>query len=452
MASMGSSTISSLHDGSLVSDLENPYPPRSSSIVRAPSVVRQQSQPQAQSSTATSDLPVVSGETRIQHKRDFLDRVFETVESTVCRVRHDRPEPAIIEKTVVVEGRQIVNLPANRQNNSAESRELPYLARNEGTPRRSILKKQKDDVFIDLENPQTEGDNNYRCSENNQDTKGDVLDYIFENIEGFVCRDKSGDIGHGRPAKGGGIDENDNSSRLKLHRLQKIPTRTDAGETIPVKPHRKDALDYMFECGRTDDTEQNLVIHPTPAEDRDILDYMFEGRGGEVRDKPAVSLSGQDFRDPSMRAPMSPERNSALSTIQMRDSNSIVNAPSHDSSRLSRLEMLRNKKRQLESDRMVEHFQIDDDDDDDDEVDEGSQPYLVPRGYKEKVSMSHSTRSISQSKSAEVLSTTRSLVDIQTEIEVNKRTRHTLIAVIVMCFTGVALIIVAVSFFFPLHL
>lgn len=196
----------------------------------------------------------------------------------------------------------------------------------------------------------------------------------------------------------------------------------------PIKLHKlavpRDTLDYVCECGPGDENDTQLQIKPTKPQDRDVLDYLFEC--GEEDDLPKSRfLKGRDVRDPSMRAPASPTKQRAAAksfsyTKSLLDTSSFsTDGGNYDN---SRLDSLRNKKRQLE--RMVVQSNSDD------------PTILVPRGYREKKTSS----------SVEVKAKT-----IASEQDDDKRTnriRLLIAASLIMGTIGATLILLTFNFFF----
>lgn len=415
-SSHGSGTTASSKHGSIENDAENPSPqsnPSDSSplqtedryspaTIRAPSSNREPSDSAQCRSTIPSKLPMAARPPRPPPKKDLLDRVFDGVERTVCRVESEPEIPAVMKKKVVIEERQDSVEPGNISSSAKDDgqREEPCTTERSETPLRSILRKEGSDC---------EAKNTARTEH-----KEDFLDYFFENVEGMVCRDKRSDDDeddNSIAAREGGTES---SSASELQRLGKV-ARYQA--SIGDEEHtRKDALDYMFECGRADDMEQQLRIYPTPAEDRDILDHLFECGAADVEER--------DCRDASRRAPLRQEQR-AFSALQNRDSNSIIDevdsAKSEDGIRIGRVEILRNKKRQIEEQRRML------------QIPETEPRYLVPRGY------------ILASLQAQQPVSARA----DAAAERSKRIRRTLIIAIVLFLVGTALIFIAASFFWP---
>lgn len=424
--SFGSSTIASSaqqqESQSVATDVENPAASNDTSVIsplggdeswstRSPATIKaptsRREPPAGSPAKARPVLPNVLPTNRSSmppippRKKDLLDRVFERVEATVCRVGSEPEMPVVMKKRVVVieEPHDIEEPPIQISDCRDENFEPSPLLRST-TPVRSILKKKK----------------------YGKPRESDFLDYFFDNVENMVCRDERAEdnrkddnsiVAHG--------DDSEESPSPEFHKLYKLPP---ASRGTVQKQYRKDVLDYMFECGNQDDTDATqLKIYPTPAKDRDILDYMFECGAGDVEEG--------DGRDPNERVP--PHLKQAGKTMLPRDSNSIISevisAGSEDSSRIGRVELLRNKKRKMEEQWRM--FQLH----------EPQSRYLVPHAYREKVFTITSSQ-------PQVISRAEALA-LRMEYERNQRIRRTVIVGIVMFLVGTALILIAASFFWP---
>ena len=433
--SIGSSTIDGSNNRSLDnSDVENPSSitwgntgsamatedsfspiaikaPRNSHVTNNPTNARVAipstlpTPPSPNNKSTKSPIPPTKG---------LLDRFFENVESTVCRMPLEPEMPVVMNKRVMVDERQDNDVGESPRETISDGdvRENPAPSPKPGTPVRSILKKDAKDDVTTLEKAPADA----------YDHKSDLLDYVFENVESFVCRDKRAEDEKDDNNIVARVAKHDGCSPTQLQRVHKLPR--SEGHSTPV-PYRRDMLDYMFECGRGDDTEEHLKIYPTAAKDRDILDYMFECGAGDEEEG--------DCREVSRRVPLSTEEQEVLSALPNRDSNSIfsgnVSVRSGDSNRIGRVELLRNKKRLLEIQRQRIQTQ------------EPEPRYLVPRGYREKV--------LTELQAEPGVSTRTQVAALQLKLERSRRIRRTAITGCVMFLVGTALILIAASFFRP---
>jgi hypothetical protein len=259
---------------------------------------------------------------------------------------------------------------------------------------------------------------------------GDLLDYIFEGVEKFVCRHEEE-----HPEAQGGVyvvGEQVTSPIERESRLQKIPPPNR--DQRQIQEHRRDVLDYMFECGDRDDLEEKLVIGPTLEKDRDILDHVFEcGSTDPVRDP-------RDSRDFHMRTSTHPLHNDLEIARGRPRSNSLIEElPSNVAAadrRIGRVDILRMKKRQLEARkhmvgepirRALE------------EMEGNKGDYGVPDDIKARVAKMQVEARASQF----------ALLQIQEEEQRNLRARLTLVAGATMFVLGTGLIVTAFVFFFP---
>ncbi len=384
--------------------------------------------------TIPKDLPLGASAQQASKRQDILEQVFHTVDTNVCRT-HQEPEIAqVMKKRVSIDERQDVDgrpasslremhcgdLSRPRQCASPTSSSLPSKSP------KSILKKGSVTKENDLDPAKAEPEEEKHGSEPAQ-SKGDLLDYIFENVESFICRHKNGDEKVNKDDTDGNeesmIENGQSSSPEQIQRLYKVST-TDEVE-VKRSTNKRDVLDYLFECGGTDDADQPLRIDPIPTKDRDILDYIFEC-GEDVLEA--------DSRDPSMRAPLTPQdRESSLSFSSLRDCNSIIDAVSsldpNDNPRIGRAEILRQKKRQLEEQRRFLEYR-------------GNETrYWIPKGQHDEIAMLETSSRVSM----EALSL------VQIELERSKRVQRLLIAGMVMSFVGIVWVVIAITLFFPMR-
>jgi len=224
-----------------------------------------------------------------------------------------------------------------QQESSDEERRNDWSSPRDREERLMHIVREQEERLEDLEN-QLARNNEKKLA---QTSEGDLLDYICEGVEHFVCRHDEDQAGYEAEDDNSIIEEGYSSQ-------QKLPSRSrDPGVRTNEPP--RNVLDYMFECGPRDEAEENMVIVRTLQH---ILDNVFEC--GADGDDGVVDIHKQrppDSRDIEMRAPAnSPERKYARPRSSSYISAYLLDeTPTEDCPPIGRLEILRRKKRRLEA-------------------------------------------------------------------------------------------------------
>lgn len=387
------------------------------------------------------DLPLGTTAKAYREQREpsntMVDRVLDSVESNSCQLRAESEIAVAMKKRVMIDERHNMRV-SPTQATTTTCTTIPAANPPARKSPKSILKRSlKFEVrpnkkhHVDKTSTPL-GQSHFKTNSGGPTTvlqpiqyQGDLLDYIFESVESFLCRQDKNEKGQERTNNEDNIAGTRNGPD-QLHRVYKVPS-TDTKHIIHTQP--KDTLDYIFECGGTDNDDQELRIYSTPAKDRDLLDYMFECADDDMYETP-------DSRDASFRAPQSPQgHGSAMaSRTPNRDSSSIIltssssESGSNDTNRIGRAEILRQKKRQIEEKRRSL-------------VIRGEQRlYMVPKGYEDDTTTR--TMIISQVSSD-------ALSQAQCEKERSRTITRVLTGVLAMTVAGVVLVVISISFFFP---
>ena len=257
--------------------------------------------------------------------------------------------------------------------------------------------------------------------------EGDMLDYVFESVENFVCRNKEDPNGY--------EGEDEKSITETESRLQKIPHKNHGHVT--VMEDKRDILDYVFACADPGDLKSEMVRRPPrPVEDPTILvDRLVErGHEDEIQDQPRV-----DWKDVNVLLPMRlsqlPEGSWAYSrsnSNRLTDESCSSDEATEESRPIGRLEILRIKKRQLEARQQM--------------VAEYMATESLGQTSKE---MDHSEAQIAQGQVQHYESSRVAQVEMHPEGEHNRQARLTLLASILMFLLGTGFVVAAAVVFFP---
>jgi len=287
------------------------------------------------------------------------------------------------------------------------------------------FRDDKDEILEDLENQL------YELSDGPQGIllkpDGDMLDYVFESVETFVCRNKEDPNGYeGEDEKSMAEDES---------RLQKIP-RMNYDHT-KVMDNKRDILDCVFACADPGDLGSEMKIRrpPRPAEDPTILvDRLVEcDREDEIQNQLV------DWKDANLLLPMRlsqlPEgkwSSARSNSNRMNDQSCSSDEATEESPPIGRLEILRVKKRQLEArQQMVAEYMA-----------------TESLGQTSK-DMDRLEAQIAQGQVQHYESSRVAQVEIQGEGEHNQQARLTLVASILMFLLGTGFVVAAAVVFFP---
>jgi hypothetical protein len=336
-------------------------------------------------------------------EEDMLDKVFDRVESVVCRggeyKRRGADPPSVFQKSnSIIEEDGDLRLFEDGKTNlalqeSAEEKKEEHekLRLPPGTviPLESILQKQSFDEerkeeqsMGALMSPKTGTSTKPKRTDNrSKKSNKDFLDFIFVNAESLLCRDKK-----------------------DLTSLRETPSL--------INPDDESVID---DNGTDHGSPIRLHKLATPEGEVDALDYVFDNAETMVCREPTSSLQ-QPSMESSQLGHQTSLRQAREAVFRVSRSHNLLDIACSEESRLDRI---RKKKRQIE-------LQV---------RSSSSEPgILVPRGYKEKVIPSNSmSMSLSRSDSEEERS----------------KFKKYLLAGLVSVLLASAMILVAVSFFWP---
>lgn len=357
--------------------------------------------------------------------------------------------PRIVGKNVTFQDRrQVLNEPINyrgrrRRHTKIERRDDDSLP----LPRR--VKAQEDHILEDLENQLHDLSFKKDVQRRTPAAEGDILDHFFEGVEGMVCKQQKEentiDI-EGRSKSGYSVQE-ENSIVESVQRLQKIAKREDRQIQHQRDKDKSFHGHNVLQCGSPDELEERMVIQPVPFKERDFLDRLFEcGAPDEGQIMKSIDSRDVDVRAPGDDGRLQKEQAERGQGRKQRSSNSTLDETSSsvvtDDSRLDRLELLRQKKRQLELRKTILENTEDPLWGSDYETN-----FNLEKGIEGDVSVR-----IEESRGNPQVETRvahYALVQMKRDEERNRRNRSTLYAAVAMILLSVVLIIIAALVFFP---
>eukprot|EP00934_Nitzschia_sp_Nitz4_P000468 Nitzschia sp. Nitz4//scaffold63_size106090//70958//72130//NITZ4_004400-RA/size106090-processed-gene-0.87-mRNA-1//-1//CDS//3329556005//468//frame0 len=283
----------------------------------------------------------------VMQRGDVLDRVFEKVEATICDHRESGAQmdpPALLKQSFSIvesddrdepddEQHREERVNQRRQGGTIEEGQVS----GKGSKNSSTMEKEDDAIscisFVQHANggPPPPRDPTprmrrtdmtgqvYSSSKSVQGQKKDILDFVFESVEGYICREQQR---HGDPVETGRVKVNENggansdsSSPIKLHELA---TSEPTNET---SNRGNFCLTNPFQC---------RVEYKDAGSGKDSATKTEEDKVGDLpkRDAPQKSVMG-----------------SLLDVFSMSEDDDV----SHTQS--VKLEILKTRKRELESQR-----------------------------------------------------------------------------------------------------
>ena len=294
---------------------------------------------------------------------------------------------------------------------------------------KTSVRDEHDEILEDLENQLYElSDGHPRVIlKPRADQEGDILDYVFESVENFICRNKEDH----NDTQAGYEGEDEKSIVENESRLQKIPNKNY--EHDQAMEYDRDVLDYVFECGDPGDLEPEMFFRQRHAKDQTILvDRLIEpGHDNEAR------RQSLDWKDANVLVPMRlsqlPEGSWACArSNSIADEYCSSDETTEESRPIGRLEILRSKKRKLEArQQMVAEYMA-----------------TESSGLTTK-EMDQMEAQLAKSQVENTLSSHLALVEIQPEGEYKQQARLILLASILMFFLGTGFVVAAAVVFFP---
>jgi hypothetical protein len=362
----------------------------------------------------------------LSSRDDHENRGHERTTTTHAQVSKSRRIPTTKALHPVIKRN---NLSCREQHQEADASRGYRDYRMEEERYKTSVRDEQDEILEDLENQLYElSDGHPRVIlKPRADQEGDILDYVFESVENFICRNKEDHNDNQAGYEG----EDEKSIVENESRLQKIPNKNY--EHDQAMEYDRDVLDYVFECGDPGDLEPEMFFRQRHAKDQTILvDRLIEpGHDNEAR------RQSLDWKDANVLVPMRlsqlPEGSWACArSNSIADEYCSSDETTEESRPIGRLEILRSKKRKLEArQQMVAEYMA-----------------TESSGLTTK-EMDQMEAQLAKSQVENTLSSHLALVEIQPEGEYKQQARLILLASILMFFLGTGFVVAAAVVFFP---